>query len=293
MAQYYLINVAMVGAVKYLPGAFIDSDIVDATAITNAGGELWPASDATVAAAALKAQAAHRYKGANELDLIEIMQVAVNVSTGITVLPATSTTAGLESAAQFNFLAGLAGTRAVRGVVTANVADLTAFTVAGNDGLTYVAGQRVLLVGQSTGAQSGIYVVGTVATGTAPLTRALDFAAGAAIVNGMPVEVSEGTKWSGSTWKAFCTGACVVATDDPLFYPRVDKGHGALATGTPSVLTVSNMFIWTGAEVTADNQTTAANGVKAVQSAGRGTGSLVITGPNTVTDTISYAAINF
>lgn len=123
----------------------------------------------------------------------------------------------------------------VRGVVTANIADLTAFTVASNDGLTYAAGERVLLVGQTTAAQCGIYVVGTVAVGVAPLTRAADFAAALPIVNGEIVEASEGTIWAGSEWKAMCTGAKVVATDDPLFYPRVCKAVVTLVAGTKTL----------------------------------------------------------
>ena len=122
--------------------------------------------------------------------------------------------------------------RNVRGVVTANVADLTAFTVASNDGLTYAAGERVLLAGQTTAAQCGAYVVGTVAAGVAPLTRAPDMPSGAAYVNGAVIEVSEGTIWLGSTWKAMCTGAKVVGTDDPLFYPRKWSKTVTLSSGT-------------------------------------------------------------
>ena len=62
----------------------------------------------------------------------------------------------------------------VRGASTANVANLASFTVA-NDGITLVAGDRVLLKNQSTVAQNGIYVVGTVGGGTAALTRATDW----------------------------------------------------------------------------------------------------------------------
>lgn len=137
-----------------------------------------------------------------------------------------------------------AGPRCVRGVVTANVASLSAFTVAGNDGLTYAAGERVLLAGQTTAAQNGIYVVGTVAAGAAPLTRATDFAAAAAIVNGCVVEVSEGTLWAGSSWKAMCTGAKVVATDDPLFYPRHVKATVTLATGVYALGATEGLFLF-------------------------------------------------
>lgn len=118
-----------------------------------------------------------------------------------------------------------------RGVVTTNVGNLAAFTVAGNDGLTYTAGQVVALVGQSTGSQNGLYVVGTVAGGTAPLTRISGLPSGDAIVNGMVFEVSEGTLWAGSTWKAMCTGACVVGTDDPLFYPKTQHWRRTLVAG--------------------------------------------------------------
>lgn len=127
---------------------------------------------------------------------------------------------------------GGAGLAPVRGVVAANVADLTAFTVASNDGLTYAEGDRVALVKQTTAAQCGIYVVGPVASTTAPLTRSDDFPSGAAIVNGTKFEVSEGTLYAGSTWKAMCTGACVVGTDDPLFYPRIVKAKITLAGGS-------------------------------------------------------------
>jgi hypothetical protein len=128
---------------------------------------------------------------------------------------------------------GPAGNTAqVRGVVTANVADLAAFTVAANDGLTYVEGEYVLLAGQTTAAQCGPYLVGAVAGGTAPLTRASWMPAAAAVRNGMVIEASEGTLWAGSSWKAMCTGAKVVGTDDPLFYPKVIHRTITLVAGT-------------------------------------------------------------
>lgn len=137
-----------------------------------------------------------------------------------------------------------AGPRCVRGVVTANVGDLAAFTVAGNDGLTYAAGQRVLLAGQTAAAECGIYVVGPVDAGTAPLTRASDFAAGDAIVNGCVVEVSEGTLWAGSSWKAMCTGAKVVGTHDPLFYPRAIHVTVTLVAGTITLNSTQGLFLF-------------------------------------------------
>lgn len=120
----------------------------------------------------------------------------------------------------------------VRGVVAANIADLAAFTVASNDGLTYAEGDLCLLVLQTTAAQCGIYKVGVVAAGVAALTRVVPHEAGRKILNGMVVEVSEGTLYAGTSWKAMCTGAKVFGTDDPLFYPRKIHSTITLVAGT-------------------------------------------------------------
>ncbi len=136
----------------------------------------------------------------------------------------------------------------VRGVCYANQS-LTAFVgVTGGtaqDGVTYVAGDRVLLANQTTAAQNGIYVVGTVdgVAHTAPLTRAADMAATAAILNGRVIQVSEGTLFAGSAWKAMCTGAKVVATDDPVFYPQNCRGTLTLASGTYTLGATEGLFL--------------------------------------------------
>lgn len=125
--------------------------------------------------------------------------------------------------------------RQVRGVVLSNVPNLAAFTVAGNDGLTYSAGQRVLLPMQTTAAECGVYVVGTVGGGTAPLTRAADMPAGAAVVPGGIIEVSEGSVYAGSTWKAFATAGAIVGTNDPNYIPRKFSKVVTLSGGTYTI----------------------------------------------------------
>jgi hypothetical protein len=125
--------------------------------------------------------------------------------------------------------------RVARNVATSNVASLSAYTVAANDGVTNVAGDVVILTAQTTAAQNGPYVVGTVATGTAPVTRPSWWSAGSAIVNGSTIEVSEGAVYAGSTWKAMCTGACVVGTNDPILYPRVFKKTVTLVLGAATI----------------------------------------------------------
>lgn len=173
------------------------------------------------------------------------------INQGLTGLPiAAQVVAQLDNAASDinnihkSVLSGVQLVRHVRGVVTANVASLSAFTVAGNDGLTYAEGERVLLAKQSTAAQNGIYVVGTVGGGTAALTRVADMASGAAITNGMIVEVSEGTLWAGSTWKALCTGSKIVGTDDPLFYPRSIHRTITLVAGTKALAASDDIWLF-------------------------------------------------
>ncbi len=155
--------------------------------------------------------------------------------------------------------------RRARGVVFNNVADLTAFAVSGNaydDGLTYVAGDRVLLANQTTAAQNGIYVVGTVAT-TAPLTRASDMPSAAVLPNGSIIEVSEGTVFKLTSWKSTSTtaGGAVIGTNDPAFYPRNYKQTVTLASGTYTIGFGSTatpdepLFLLAGAVVTLSRDT--------------------------------------
>lgn len=80
---------------------------------------------------------------------------------------------------------------AVVAATTAAIADLTAASVT-QDGVTLVQGDRLLVKDQASQTANGIYTVGTVATGTAPLTRAVD-AATTAQCKDMVVPVSLGT----------------------------------------------------------------------------------------------------
>lgn len=139
-------------------------------------------------------------------------------------------------------LAARSNVRQARGVVTVDVPDLAAFVIT-QDGVTYAAGDRVLLANQTTAAQCGLYVVGAV-SGTAPLTRATDMASGQAYVNGCVVEVSEGTIWKGSTWKSMATGAKVVGTHDPLFYPKVWHKKATLVAGTVTLASTDDVWLF-------------------------------------------------
>lgn len=131
----------------------------------------------------------------------------------------------------------------VRGASTGNVAALATFTVA-NDGITLVAGERILLKDQTAPAENGIYVVGTVAAGVAPLTRALDADGNDEIVPGMIVTVSEGTLGADTAWHLDTNAAITVGTTALTFTERmfgfglvagvanVDGAAAAAGTGT-------------------------------------------------------------
>jgi len=100
----------------------------------------------------------------------------------------------------------------VHAYVETNVANLAAFTVALPQ-RTLQPNDRVLLTAQTTPTQNGIYVVGTVASGTAPLTRAADFAAAATIPTGTLICV-RGT-YANRVWQL--TAGNIVATDALTF----------------------------------------------------------------------------
>lgn len=213
--------------------------------------------------------------------------------------------AAVASAASTDIAALQAGTtlsaqvgpvHTVRCVITTNIADLTSVTVASRDGLTLVAGDRVLLVKQTTASQDGIYVVGTVATGSAPFTRATDWAASAVLAAGSEVLVNEGTAWAGSRWYATLAGAITVGTSAPAFYPRTVKGTtvamtaGSVAVSNTWILHATNTVVMLTAKATGGTMGALYPGTLTT---GAGSGSFTITSSsNTDTSTVGYVIFN-
>jgi len=184
--------------------------------------------------------------------------------------------------------------RDVRGVVAANVADLDAFTVAGNDGLTYAAGQLLLLVNQTSTDEDGPYVVGTVATGVAPLTRPSWWADGSVQAAGVEFKVNAGTAWAGHVWYATLAGAITVGTSAPAFYPRRHSiVTGAMVAG---VITPATLWMRTGAAIQharAAAAGTAGHVAYSAATAGKGTGAITLTSSsNTETSTHAITVFN-
>jgi hypothetical protein len=125
----------------------------------------------------------------------------------------------------------------VDGVVTGNVADLAAFAVGTNtDGLTHVEGNIVALVAQTTPAQNGLYIVGAVATGVAPLTRVILSTGDTIAAWSVRFSVSGGTLFAGSEWKNSAAGT--VGTNDPAFYPGRVVREAVLVAGTLAITNI-------------------------------------------------------
>lgn len=141
----------------------------------------------------------------------------------------------------------------VRSATTANVANLAAFTVS-NDGVTLVAGDRVLLKDQSAPAANGIYVVGTVATGTAPLTRATDFDAAAEVKPNSIVAVSAGTANANTYWQLAVTAAPTIGSTSLTFvqmFTATELASTAASKGASLIGVRDAGTIYTGATVEA------------------------------------------
>ena len=89
----------------------------------------------------------------------------------------------------------------------------TNITLAGSapstyDGVTLVLGDRVLVAGQNTGSQNGIYVVATLGTGSnGTWSRSFDASDGSRLSAGAQITIGEGT-YGGRLWR--------LSTPDPI-----------------------------------------------------------------------------
>lgn len=120
----------------------------------------------------------------------------------------------------------------VRAATTANITLSGAQTI---DGVSVIAGDRVLVKNQSTGANNGVYVAAAGAW-----TRATDFDADAEVTGGAYVVVTEGTANGDTAW--------VLSTNDPI-----TVGSTALVftqfSGSGTVTGTSNRVTVTGGQV--------------------------------------------
>lgn len=130
----------------------------------------------------------------------------------------------------------------VRGVAAADVTNLASFTVAQGD-ITYIAGDRVFLGPNqvsNVGTSIGIFVVGTVGAGAAPLTRAPDADTAAKLLCAVFVALA-GTK-AGKIYKVTNTsltlGLTTITFEEGGLLTAADKAKldAATASATPTTL---------------------------------------------------------
>lgn len=107
-----------------------------------------------------------------------------------------------------------------RAAATSNVASLSGTTTI--DGVSLIAGDRVLLTAQSTGSQNGLWVI---AAGS--WTRSNDADTTAKVYTGITVRVTEGTVGALTTWGMNTTGAITVGTTTQTW-----ARSGSLATSS-------------------------------------------------------------
>lgn len=110
-----------------------------------------------------------------------------------------------------------------KNILNANVADLAAYTVAANasnnDNIAGVEGDIVLAIAQTTVAQNGLYRVGVVAAGVAPLTRVSPMPAGYVFVaDEFEIAIGQGAVYAHSKW--FNSAGGTVGTNTPAFMPE-------------------------------------------------------------------------
>ena len=107
------------------------------------------------------------------------------------------------------------------------------------DGVTLVLADRVLVAGQSTASQNGLYYVTTLGTGSdGTWSRTIDADATGEVAAGMIVMVTEGTTYKDSQWKLTTNNPIVVGTTALTFEQNSAFAFGNIyANGTAVVAT--------------------------------------------------------
>lgn len=151
----------------------------------------------------------------------------------------------VENAVQ-SAAAGIDCKQSVRGLANANVASLSGPQTI--DGVSLIAGDRVLLRGQSTASANGVYVVAAGAW-----SRATDADANGEITPGAFWFIEEGTTYGKTQWRCENTGAIVIGTTGITIN---QFGAAAAYTGGAGLVLTGNDFAvgaGTGISVAADS----------------------------------------
>lgn len=141
---------------------------------------------------------------------------------------------------------GLSSSTAIKGpvrvVAVANIALTGLQTI---DGVSVASGDRMLLTGQTTASENGIWVVDT-----GPWRRAKDFANNRDVVKGTHINVTEGTTYSGSGWYVSNSPA-VIGTDAITFAQNILQNGAQLVALEASATAAAGIAVAAADEASA------------------------------------------
>lgn len=144
--------------------------------------------------------------------------------------------------------------QAVRVVTTTNIASLAGGAPSVVDGVSLQLNNRVLVAGQSTASQNGIYVVQTLGTGeNGTWVRATDANQTGEIEPGMVVMVTEGTTYADTPWKLTTNGEIIIGTTALTFVQFSSGSPGGSTTqiqfNNANTFAGSSSLTWSGTEL--------------------------------------------
>jgi len=134
-------------------------------------------------------------------------------------------------------------------VITVSNVTLTGGAPAVVDGVSLTAGDRVLVTGQSTGSENGLYTVSSVGVGSdGTWVRTSDGNDDGEIQAGMIVMVTEGATYADTQWKLTTNGTIDIGTTALVFAPNTSESYGNAEVATYlSSGTVSTNILTTAA----------------------------------------------
>ena len=136
-----------------------------------------------------------------------------------------------------------------RAVTTSNIT-LSGGAPATVDGVSLALRDRVLVTGQSTGSENGIYYVTTVGAGSnGTWARSLDADATGEVSAGMIIMVTEGTTYADTQWKLTTDDPITIGSTSLTFVRNGNAAYGTVAvSGEDSIvadtLLVIHLHLW-------------------------------------------------
>ena len=142
--------------------------------------------------------------------------------------------------------------QATRVITVSNVA-LTGGAPSVVDGVSLTAGDRVLVTGQSTGSENGLYAAAVVGIGSdGTWVRTSDGNEDGEIQAGMIVMVTEGTTYHDTQWKLTTDGTIDIGTTALVF--ELNTSGNSITNGTSNITVLNNANVnvnVTGSQVAA------------------------------------------